>query len=63
MSNSKALLLSKTFWFGALQIALGVYSLVTGMMTADAAFALIVTGMTSIGLRSVTSAPVAGFLP
>jgi hypothetical protein len=58
----KGLLQSKTFWFGFLQVVLGVYALITGQMDSQAAFSLIVTGFGTIGLRLKTTMPVAGLV-
>ena len=55
---AKSLFKSWTFWFGAIQIALGGVGLVSGLMNQEAAFALIATGFGSIGLRMKTTQPV-----
>lgn len=54
----KSIFASKTFWFGALQIALGGYGLLSGLMDHTAALALLVTGLGTVGLRGVTNTPV-----
>lgn len=53
----KSPLLSKTIWFGILQIAFAAVGYFTGWLTPDAALALLVTGCGAIGLRFKTSQP------
>lgn len=60
---TKSLLESKTFWFGAAQIVFGLAGLVTGWVDQSTAFALIMTGIGSIGFRVKTSQPISGVLP
>lgn len=54
----KSIFASWTFWFGFLQIALGVVGLLSGLMDQAASFSLIVTGVGSIGFRIKTTQPV-----
>lgn len=56
--SPKALVSSWTFWFGLLQILLGVVGLISGLLDQTASWALISTGVTSIGLRLKTTAPI-----
>lgn len=62
MQNAKPLIASWTFWFGLAQIATGAFGLLSGVLDQTAAFALIVTGLGSIGLRLKTDQPVSGFI-
>lgn len=57
---SKPLIASWTFWFGLLQLGLGVVGLLGGQLDQQAALALIITGFGAIGLRVKTGQPVSG---
>lgn len=59
---SKPLFASWTFWFGLLQVGLGVVGLLGGLMDQQAAFTLIITGFGAIGLRLKTNGPVSGII-
>lgn len=63
MTSAKALIFSWTFWFGFAQIALGAIGLFSKLMDATTAYALIVTGVGSIGLRIKTSQPIGSVFP
>lgn len=63
MTETKALVASWTFWFGFLQILLGIVGLFSGLMDHQTAFTLIVTGLGSIGFRLNTSAPIGSVFP
>lgn len=56
--ETKSIFSSSTFYFGALQILLGVLGLITGKMDSTAAISLITTGVGTIGLRFKTDTPV-----
>lgn len=56
--ESKNILVSWTFWFGAAQILLGIIGFLSGMMGQVESGSLIVTGVTAIGLRVKTTQPV-----
>lgn len=58
--TGKALIASWTFWFGFLQVALGVVGLTSGLMDHQSSLTLVVTGLGSIGLRINTSQPITG---
>lgn len=58
MQNSKALLSSWTFWFGALQIALAAVGWFSGLMDQSSAATLFTTGISTIGLRLKTTQPI-----
>lgn len=58
--EGKILVRSWTFWFGLLQILLGGVGLVSGLLDQQAAFALILTGVGSIGLRFKSTEPIVG---
>ena len=60
--QTKSLLSSWTFWFGALQIALGAVGYFSGLMANDTAFSLITTGAGTIGFRLKTSQPIGGII-
>ncbi len=49
---------SSTFWFGALQILLGLVGLISGHMDTTAAYALITTGVGTVGFRFKSDTPV-----
>lgn len=55
---TKSIFASWTFWFGLLQLALGGVGFISGQLDQTAAFALVVTGAGSIGLRIKTTQPV-----
>lgn len=58
---TKSIFVSYTFWFGFLQLALGVVGFISGMLSTNEAFGLIVTGAGTIGLRIKTDKPVTVF--
>ena len=62
MEQTKTLVSSWTFWFGALQIALAVVGFLSGQMDQGAALTLATTGATTIGLRLKTSQPLSATL-
>lgn len=51
----KSIFSSWTFWFGLLQVMLGVIGLLSGLMDSQAAQALIVTGVGTVGFRIKTT--------
>ena len=55
MQNNKPIWYSTTFWFGALQVLLGILGLISGKMDAQAAQAIIITGIGTIGFRVKTN--------
>lgn len=55
---TKSLFASWTFWFGFLQIVLGVVGYLSGLMEHMQAVTLIGTGIASIGLRLKTTQPI-----
>lgn len=61
--NTKSMFESKTFWFGAGQILFGIIGLLTSWIDHNTSLTLIMTGMGTIGFRSATSTPIAGFIP
>lgn len=60
--QAKSLVTSWTFWFGALQIALGAVGYVSGLMDHSTALTLMGTGIGTIGFRFKTTAPIGGIL-
>lgn len=58
----KTLFESKTFWFGAAQILLGVAGLLTRMLDQAQAITLIGTGLGTIGFRLNTSTGISSVL-
>lgn len=56
--ETKSIFKSWTIWFGILQCLLGGVGLFSGLMGQPEAFALITTGMGTIGLRFKTSQPI-----
>jgi hypothetical protein len=58
MNTSKALVASWTFWFGLLQIGMAVVGFFGQLMDSQAAFALLTTGLATIGLRVKTEKPI-----
>lgn len=58
----KALISSKTAWFGILQIVFGIVGIAFGFLDQQTGFALIVTGFSTIGLRIGTSKPIGGIV-
>ena len=48
---------SKTMWFGAIQIAIGLAGLLLGVLPQEQSWSLIMTGATTMGLRVVTAQP------
>ena len=59
----KSLIESWTFWFGAAQILLGGIGLLSGLMDQSAAFALLTTGVGTIGFRLKTTQPITSVTP
>ena len=55
---SKSIFKSWTFWFGFLQLALGIVGYASGLMPHAEAMSLMVTGAGTIGLRVKTDTPV-----
>lgn len=55
MQATKSIFVSKTFWFGVLQVIFGGVGLVTGWIDSQAAMALIISGFGMIGFRKVTT--------
>lgn len=58
----KALIDSKTFWFGALQVIFGLVGGYFKFIDEQTAMSLVVTGIGTITLRAQTSTPIGGFL-
>lgn len=54
----KSIFASWTMWFSILQILLGGVGMMSGLMSGTESMALIMLGMTGIGLRVKTSQPV-----
>lgn len=56
--QTKFILSSWTFWFGVAQIAVGVFGALSKNLDQQAAYAMIVTGLGTIGFRFKTEGPV-----
>lgn len=56
--DTKSIFASKTFYFGAVQILLGLLGLITGKIDSATSISLITTGAGTIGFRLNTEAPV-----
>ena len=54
----KFIIKSWTFWFGVAQIGSAVLGFLSGAVDQEAALALLVTGLGTIGFRLKTEAPV-----
>jgi len=54
----KSILSSRTVWFGIAQVIFGAIGYFTGWMDQGNAGTLVVTGVTTIGLRFKTSQPI-----
>lgn len=61
--SPKSLIESWTFWFGLAQLFLGGIGLISGLMDSTAAFALITTGIGTIGFRLKTNGPITSVTP
>lgn len=59
MQNAKSILSSWTFWFGLAQVLYGGFGVLSGNLDQAQSWTLIVTGLSSIGLRIKTVQPVA----
>lgn len=57
MPDTKAYSKSKTLWFGACQVVIGVIGVLTGAIEQETANTLITTGILSIILRFKTNKP------
>lgn len=58
MNEIKPLLKSWTIWFGILQIASGIVGFFSHQLDAQAAQAMILTGMGTVALRFKTKQPI-----
>lgn len=54
----KSFILSKTVWFGILQVAFAAVGYFTGWLDQTTALSLFVTGCGTIGIRFKTSSPI-----
>lgn len=57
--NAKHFLASWTIWFGFAQIAVALFGYLSGSMDGQTAFAMLTTGLGTIGLRLKTTQPIA----
>jgi hypothetical protein len=57
---TKALIASSTFWFGLVQIIMGVAGFFTGILDQQLSMGLIVTGLGTIGFRLPTKTAIGG---
>jgi len=50
--------MSKTLWYGAAQIVFGLIGISAGWIDHEAGMSLIITGLGTIGFRTVTAQPI-----